>query len=915
MKKLRLLAAILGSFLLFSFGSRATKDFRIANAEEVSVAIEGISLNYDELIIPSNVGKIKLTPIFEPENASNKNLNITCSDDLVASYMYSPGSQITIWIDTSQYKNVDSSFTINVETIDGGFSASCEVNRSSTRGTEINPFSVSEFVTYSNCLYESSKTVYVSGKVSQVEEETSRRQKFYLTDCQNHYIYVYTASQSSVVHLNVGEDVIVSGKLYISQYNGFFELNGAYISSRQNDEIVDVFLENYPDQTTYDEGQNFNPLGMSIRIECNSGKSFVAFYDLCPDEFLFDSLFIDNVVDHFVVGYYSFDVNVPIIVNSKPHVSSISVPSGYEMDVFDTIRFNVTVIASEGCEYTLVANPEDITCFSVEVCGDEITIESYSVAGVFDLRISVSDQPIQTTFTFTIIDSISLSTTIDLTSFGGDGGPITTEIDSNSVYHMNYTNRFFDISFVGNYELFEKQTPSFLSLSSMSGVFTINGSLGIDILRIVFYENGNWTRYDDVLTNAYQANVQGNRVIVPIDRPQHLSINCVSQLTQISVFFRFEEWSNYAFATQESIRLNVGETKQIGFDSNISCVNSVTTTSTFVSVLYDGDISITGIEPGFGYCDLVFYYDNSENSFSSRIYVEVFGQASCVPTTSTNSIDDNDVFYLVGRNYEGYLNANGSLNASAEYCPESCSKYGNLLEENLLSNNVSKISFFKAEVEGSYYIYDSTYNSFYKTDQYSKKILLSDLEGASLWKVSFNENGDVLIQLADATDDKCILFNVSYCRIYNYSNPGMAKVRLFKSTIYSISESELEEFCSSYLHMEDYNENLGYCNDTEHHYYSDAKEQFNTLSEAMRYLFRTKEEYSSARARFETWAAKNNDPDPYDGSEFVMQTLEKASISSLVESDVAYWPIVVSISTTVVLIAFTIIIKTKKRID
>lgn len=38
-----------------------------------------------------------------------------------------------------------------------------------------------------------------------------------------------------------------------------------------------------------------------------------------------------------------------------------------------------------------------------------------------------------------------------------------------------------------------------------------------------------------------------------------------------------------------------------------------------------------------------------------------------------------------------------------------------------------------------------------------------------------------------------------------------------------------EAYVADYLHMEDYNDSLGYCNDTEHHYYATAKEAFNLL--------------------------------------------------------------------------------------
>lgn len=77
-----------------------------------------------------------------------------------------------------------------------------------------------------------------------------------------------------------------------------------------------------------------------------------------------------------------------------------------------------------------------------------------------------------------------------------------------------------------------------------------------------------------------------------------------------------------------------------------------------------------------------------------------------------------------------------------------------------------------------------------------------------------------------------------------------------------ISTSEdcvgLETFISNYMHM-DYTENLGYCNDNEHHYYSNAKTAFNALNEHQRNLFTSNSAYLVEWTRLSTWASKNGD--------------------------------------------------------
>lgn len=76
----------------------------------------------------------------------------------------------------------------------------------------------------------------------------------------------------------------------------------------------------------------------------------------------------------------------------------------------------------------------------------------------------------------------------------------------------------------------------------------------------------------------------------------------------------------------------------------------------------------------------------------------------------------------------------------------------------------------------------------------------------------------------------------------------------------------VENFIESALHMSDYNENLGYCKDNEHGYYLAAKSAFNALTAEQKEAFKENAQFATARARYEAWAAFNNDANPYDGN-------------------------------------------------
>lgn len=77
-----------------------------------------------------------------------------------------------------------------------------------------------------------------------------------------------------------------------------------------------------------------------------------------------------------------------------------------------------------------------------------------------------------------------------------------------------------------------------------------------------------------------------------------------------------------------------------------------------------------------------------------------------------------------------------------------------------------------------------------------------------------------------------------------------------------ISQTEdclgLETFIDSYMHM-DYAENLGYCKDSEHHYYSTAKLAFNNLNVHQRTLFTSNSAYLTEWSRLSAWAKANGD--------------------------------------------------------
>ena len=96
------------------------------------------------------------------------------------------------------------------------------------------------------------------------------------------------------------------------------------------------------------------------------------------------------------------------------------------------------------------------------------------------------------------------------------------------------------------------------------------------------------------------------------------------------------------------------------------------------------------------------------------------------------------------------------------------------------------------------------------------------------------------------------------------SRINVQSIKLYSETTIEndISSSEdcvgLETFIDSYLHM-NYVENLGYCKDSEHHYYSTARDEFNKLNDHQRILFTSNSAYNTEWTRLSTWATINGE--------------------------------------------------------
>lgn len=114
------------------------------------------------------------------------------------------------------------------------------------------------------------------------------------------------------------------------------------------------------------------------------------------------------------------------------------------------------------------------------------------------------------------------------------------------------------------------------------------------------------------------------------------------------------------------------------------------------------------------------------------------------------------------------------------------------------------------------------------------------------------------------------------------------------STPQDIGQTEdcvgLETFITNNMHM-DYTENLGYCKDSTHHYYSTARDAFNVLNDHQRTLFTTNTAYTNEWDRLRTWAEFNNES---LNSQNKLGAIEKVNESSVSTNETIVLVVIVS---------------------
>lgn len=133
------------------------------------------------------------------------------------------------------------------------------------------------------------------------------------------------------------------------------------------------------------------------------------------------------------------------------------------------------------------------------------------------------------------------------------------------------------------------------------------------------------------------------------------------------------------------------------------------------------------------------------------------------------------------------------------------------------------------------------------------------LVSASYFNITI-ENGEFSIVCADAIVVKNTMrFNArsDQLKFACYSS-GQTAIQLYADV-----EAGTQAFVDNFMHMTDYNSELGYCKDSEHHYFSSAKTQLLAMGADYINEFQNNDLFNNAQRRYEDWASANGQ-DPYN---------------------------------------------------
>lgn len=279
--------------------------------------------------------------------------------------------------------------------------------------------------------------------------------------------------------------------------------------------------------------------------------------------------------------------------------------------------------------------------------------------------------------------------------------------------------------------------------------------------------------------------------------------------------------------------------------------DSVATVDSFMMNNGTLTVSITGVSTGS--ITLSFVGEDASTAIDTSVTITV---TSYVPThtlvTSSSSLS-NGAKVIIGCTEVGFdfsaeksTGANSLNGTTTGFADDKSTLAAAETSQEFVVWCVDAINEYYVFSDGGYYLQAPTNEKNYlqRTDVLSENCYFT---------LEDNANGVTII--SNLRNTYSIQFNSSTSKFALYATSQKA------SPLYISGDAAnpIQGFVDVFMHMETYSSNSGYCADENHHYYSDAKTAYASLSPEQKQTFCTDSAYADAYARLSAWATANGD--------------------------------------------------------
>lgn len=262
-------------------------------------------------------------------------------------------------------------------------------------------------------------------------------------------------------------------------------------------------------------------------------------------------------------------------------------------------------------------------------------------------------------------------------------------------------------------------------------------------------------------------------------------------------------------------------------------------------------VSITGVSAGS--ITLSFVGEDASTAIDTTVTITVTSYVATHTLVTSSSSLSNGAKVIIGCTEEGIdfsaeksTGANNLNGTATGFAADKSTLAAAETSQEFVVWCVDTTNEYYVFSDGGYYLQAPT-----NANNYLQR---TDVLSANCY-FTLEDNVDGVTVISNLHSTYSIQFNSSTSKFALYATSQKA------SSLYISGDAAnpIQGFVDVFMHMETYSSNSGYCADENHHYYSDAKTAYSSLSSAQKQTFCTDSAYADAYARLSAWATANGD--------------------------------------------------------